>query len=300
MPLFPASQSTSQPITRSSNPPPTHPLHAIVIQLAAQGAGTLPGSVGELAHAAFYAAIREVDPGLAQQMHDAQQRSAFSLSPLYGYWQSPKDKQIHVSVGQPGWLRVGLLEPTLFAAFTRHLLTSARPTFRLGDVTFAITEALGSPGSHPAVGYTTLAELGAMGPADRWTLEFQSPTAIRWGSADSGSRRVEVFPLPRMAVAGLRTRWDRWTGDDWGRDFEEWVERNVTVERVWEWRTSLFPYKRQRYVGGEGKLSYRLLDRSDEAKAAHLNRLLHLAFYTGIGYKTTHGMGVVKVQGPGS
>jgi len=42
-------------------------------------------------------------------------------------------------------------------------------------------------------------------------------------------------------------------------------------------------------------VTWRLLDSRDAARAAHLNRLLHLAFYTGIGYKTTHGLGQVRL-----
>ncbi|HRJ41872.1 MAG: CRISPR-associated endoribonuclease Cas6 [Caldilineaceae bacterium] len=272
-----------------------HTLHALVVNLIAQNGGTLPGNVGELGHAAFYAAIQAVDPALSARMHEADERSAFSLSPLYGYWQSPQDGKIHVSQGQPGWLRVCLLEPELFAVFTTHLLTSARPTIHLGDVHFAITDALGNPVSHPWAGYTTLDDLAALPPAERWILEFESPTAIRWGKSDNGSRRVELFPLPRMAIAGLRSRWDKWTGEQWGRDFEEWVERNVIIERVWDWRSERFVYRGQNYVGGVGKLSWRLLDSRDKERAAHLNRLLHLAFYTGVGYKTTHGLGQVRL-----
>ena len=44
------------------------------------------------------------------------------------------------------------------------------------------------------------------------------------------------------------------------------------------------------------QLAWRLLDNGDRERAAHLNRLLHLAFYTGIGYKTTHGLGQVRVS----
>lgn len=47
--------------------------------------------------------------------------------------------------------------------------------------------------------------------------------------------------------------------------------------------------------GGYGKLEYRVLDARNQANVAHLNRLLHLAFYTGIGYKTTHGLGQVRL-----
>jgi CRISPR-associated endoribonuclease Cas6 len=273
-----------------------HTLHALVMKLMAQQSGTLPGSVGELAHAALYGAIQAVDPALAQAVHDAEGRKPFSLSPLFGYRTRAKSQGISVTQGQEGWLRVGLLEPELFQAFASHLLTTARPTIRLGDISFAVSEVLGNPASHPWAGYTTLDALGQLGPTDSWILEFHSPTAIRWGNADNGRRRVEVFPLPRMAINGLRKRWDDWTGEKWGRDFEEWVERNVIVERVWRWETRPFLYKRQRYVGGVGKIGYRLLDDGVPEKAAHLNRLLHLAFFTGIGYKPTHGMGMVHVN----
>ena len=178
----------------------------------------------------------------------------------------------------------------------QHLLGSSRPSIRLGSVHFAITEVLGSPGSHPWVGYTTIEQLQALDERpSRWTLEFESPTAIRWGQADDGTRRVEVFPQPRPAIAGLRSRWDKLTGETWGRDFEEWVERNVAVGRIWHWETEPFPYRKQTYVGGLGKLEYRCLDTSNGANVAHFNRLLHLAFFTGIGYKTTHGLGQVRL-----
>jgi CRISPR-associated endoribonuclease Cas6 len=278
----------------------TQSLHALVINLIAQEDGILLGTVGELAHAAFYAAVQAIDPPLAQQMHDAQQRSAFSLSPLYGYWQSPQDGRIHVRQGQEGWLRLGLLDDRLFALFTQHLLTSSRPTLRLGPVHFAISQVYGAPRPegprHPWVGYTTLADLRALHETpDRWTLQFESPTAIRWGEADNRTRRVELFPQPRMAIAGLRTRWDRLTGETWGRAFEEWVERNVVVSRVWHWQTRPWVFQQQRYLGGVGQLEYRLLDPRQGEHVAHLHRLLHLAFYTGIGYKTTHGLGQVRL-----
>lgn len=277
----------------------TQSLHALVIKLSAHAAGILPGTVGELAHAAFYGAVQAVDPVLSVQMHDAQERSAFSLSPLYGYWQSPADQRIHVSQGQEGWLRLGLLDDRLFAVFMQHLLSNSRPTLRLGPVAFAIHEVFGAPGSHPWVGYTTLDELRALtATPNQWTLEFASPTAIRWGEAENKSRRVELFPQPRMAIAGLRTRWDRLTGDTWGRAFEEWVERNVVVSRIWQWQTQAFGFQKQSYVGGLGRLDYRLLDASHAANVAHFNRLLHLAFYAGIGYKTTHGLGQVRLLQP--
>lgn len=279
-------------------------LHAIVINLIAQEAGTLPGTVGELAHAAFYAAVEAVDPALATQIHDAQERKAFSLSPLYGYWQSPQDGRIHVNAGQPGWLRLGLLDEELFAVFMQHILysgiTGGAAGIRLGRIPFTITEALGAPGSHPWVGYTTWAGLSSLHEEpQRWVVEFLSPTAIRWGEADNKVRRVEIFPTPRLAIASLRTLWDRTVGQSWGRDFEEWVERNIAVGRVWHWQSEPFRYQKQTYVGGVGKLEYRVLDGRNRDNVAHFNRLLQLAFYAGVGYKTTHGLGQMRIVSSG-
>ena len=274
----------------------TTALRALVLDLSALDEGVLPVLAGELAHAAFYAVVQSVDPALSQQMHDAQGRSAFALSPLYGYWASPYDRKVKVNAGQPGWLRVCLLEDRLFEVFQEHLLNSPLPTIRLGDVRLAMRHVYGAPGSHPWCGFTTLDELRSMtATPTRWKVDFASPTAIRWGEADNKARRIEVFPQPRMAIAGLRSRWDKLTGDTWGREFEEWVERNVIVSAVRRWQMESFTYQRQRYKGGVGTLEYEVLDASNSANVAHLNRLLHLAFYTGIGYKTTMGLGQVKI-----
>ncbi|MCB0044309.1 MAG: CRISPR-associated endoribonuclease Cas6 [Caldilineaceae bacterium] len=271
-------------------------LRAVILKLTALDGGELNSTVGELGLGAFYAAIDAADPSLATQIHDAQNRKAFSLSPLYGITPG-RGGRITIRTGDEARLRLGLLDDRLFAAFIRQLLAQRLPAIRLGAVRFAVTEVLGAPESDPWAGYTTMGDLARLGyPPDRWTLEFASPTAIRWGKADDGTRRAELFPLPRMAVAGLRSRWDALTGDTWGRDFEEWVERNVIVSRVERWRTQPFPYRRQTYLGGLGSLEYRLLDARDQAAAAHLHRLLHLAFYTGIGYKTTHGLGQVRLR----
>ena len=274
----------------------TTALRALVLDLTALDEGVLPVLAGELAHAAFYAIVQSVDPALSQQMHDAQGRSAFALSPLYGYWRSPYDRKVKVNAGQQGWLRISLLDDRVFEVFQEHLLHSALPTIRLGEVRLAITHVYGAPGSHPWCGFTTLDELRRVrAPPTLWALEFASPTAIRWGEADNQARRIEIFPQPRMAVAGLRSRWDKLTGETWGREFEEWVERNVIVGTVRRWQMESFTYQRQRYRGGVGALEYHVLDAGHADNVAQLNRLLHLAFYTGIGYKTTMGLGQVRI-----
>ncbi len=291
--------TTSTTSTASSSARPAglpQALRALVLRLQARQNGRLDSPVGELANAAFYDLVRRADPALAQALHDGQHRKAFALSPLFGFAQNFQADQIPVQAGGEGWMRVAILDDALFRTFIGHLLDASRPTLRLGSVDFQIVQVLGSPGSHPWVGYLPLADLRNLSPAgDTWTLTFASPMAIGMGKSDAGRRRMELFPHPRAVVAGLRARWDAWSGEAWGRDFEEWVERNVVVSRVWNWRTVVFRYRRQHYVGGIGKVEYRLLGDPADERAVHLHRLLHLAFYTGVGYKTTHGLGMVRI-----
>jgi CRISPR-associated endoribonuclease Cas6 len=273
-----------------------HPLRSLVLKLTALMSGHLTGAVGELAHAAFYATIRAVDPVLSARMHDEQTRSAFSLSPLHGFASSENRSMTKLHPGQSGWLRIGILDTHLFQTFMDYILNASSPVLHIGQTQLVITEVLGTPESHPWAGYTTLEELARVQEVRwRWVLEFASPTAIRWGEAGNGVRRVEVFPMPRMALAGLRSRWDKLTGETWGREFEEWVEQNVVVGRIWRWETATVAFQRQHYTGGMGKLEYRLLDTSHTVAARHLHRLLQLGFYTGIGTKTTHGLGQMRL-----
>lgn len=275
-------------------------LFSLVLNLTALNPGVLNGAAGELSHAAFYAAVQAVDPALSQRMHDAQERAAFTLSPLYGYWRSPQDKLIRINTGQPGFLRVTLLDDELAGIFLRAMQRPPLPVLRIGDVELGVIGALGAPGSHPWSGYTTLQELAALDEAaDAWTVEFASPLAINWGKLPNGNRRTLTFPMPRIAIAGLRTRWDKLTGSTWGLAFEEWVERNIVVSRVHYWRNESFRFQQQNFTGGVGKLDYQVLNPSPHANVVHFERLLRLAFYTGIGYKTTYGLGQVRLRSPG-
>ena len=76
------------------------------------------------------------------------------------------------------------------------------------------------------------------------------------------------------------------------------MERNVAVGTIWHWQTESFSFQKQNYRGGIGKLEYRVLDGSNADNVAQMHRLLAMAFYTGIGYKTTLGLGQVQVWIP--
>ena len=271
-------------------------LNAIVVNLIATHDGRVPLTQGALAHAAFLDLVHAADPDLADRLHDSGARQPFTLSPLRDLPGAHPDEDCYrLRAGHRASLRLTLLDPDLFMAFLRRLL-AAGPDLRLriGDVTFAVESAIGAPGSHVWAGYTTAGELRERAGAEpRIRLFFASPTAINLGQKDAAKQRMILIPAPRFIFGALRGTWNRSTGDEIPLAFETWVDDFVFVREVRNWQTAVYQLKRGVHPGGFGDVTFEALDHH----AVHLrtlNLLADFAFYSGIGSKTTMGMGQAR------
>ncbi len=273
----------------------TLPFAAIVANLIAVEDGRLPLTQGALAHAAFLDLVRAAEPGLAERLHDSGTRQPFTVSALRDLPGRPDGDGRRVAAGSRAALRLTLLDPALFAVFLGRLL-AAGPDLRLciGGLAFAVESALGTPGSHPWAGYTTAGELRSAAAADRCIrMLFASPTAVSLGAQGPARQRMVLLPIPRYIFAALRGAWNRLTGDEIPMAFEVWVEEYVFVREVRRWQTAVFQLKRGTYPGGYGDVTFEALD-DDPANLRALNLLADFAFYSGVGTKTTMGMGQAR------
>lgn len=276
-------------------------LYALVIRLAAARDGRLRATQGHLAHAAFLDMLRQVDAPLAERLHSGRGRKPFTVSALEGFGRA-RDSRLSVEGGQEGWLRVTLLDPRLFAAFIAFFLRgNPRVALRLEQTEFQVSEVLSTPGSHPLAGYDSLAGL-----RDRWeataltaahstiALDFRSPTAFSLRGGPGAGRRMHVLPDPPLVFGELAGYWDGLTGDDTQAAVRDFAARDVVVSR-YELATHMGDYGGGRLqVGFAGRVAFNILSPSHPDLTRHLNRLADLAFFTGLGSKTTMGMGQVR------
>jgi CRISPR-associated endoribonuclease Cas6 len=283
-----------RPIMSDLHPPD---LYALIIRLSAVHPGRLRATQGHLAHAAFLDMLRQVDAELAQSLHDWNGRKPFTLSPLHGFGQ-PQGGHITVGIGQEGWLRLTILEPAVFQTFIRYVLHGdGRLTVRLDNLSFQVSEILGTIGSHPLAGATSLAalhqqwETADLQPAHRHiTLRFDSPTAF--SRKNLAHRHMVVLPDPVLVFGQLATYWDDLTGSETAEAVRHCAAESVVVARH-QIATRMYAYRQSKHVGFTGRVTFELLDRDNLELIRHLNRLTDLAFYTGVGSKTTMGMGQV-------
>ncbi|GAB4459565.1 MAG: hypothetical protein Kow0070_14690 [Anaerolineales bacterium] len=292
-------------------------LYSSVIKLLALHPASLEYSGGQHAHAAFLEIVRQVDPALSQALHENRGKGArqpFTISPLMGLPHPHRASQtsevlktsevsaVHLREGWECWLRVTMLNETLFRYFIEYFLKAegkTLPKIRLGDAHFAVSEILTTPGVHPWAGFTTLEDLQKRldepAPA-QIAFEFVSPTSFKLQD-----ERVELLPLPRRVFGNLATAWkalrpgsgQALTGEDMVRAVEEYAEQNLQLQwNRMEKRALIIKHHPQ--LGMVGPAVYHFRRPEDTPLARALNLLADLAFYTGIGRKTAQGMGMVR------
>lgn len=274
-------------------------LYATVFKLVAETSGTLPANSGYLTHAAFLDLVRQVDPALSGHFHDANERKPYTVSPLLGHG-SLVDGLIRVGAGQEVWMRISLLDSRLFQVVAAYLMEGGvLPGLRLQNISFQVAEALTTPRSHPRAGYADVRELAqhwqeAKSIPETVTLRFLTPTAIRQDNWPDGKKRYLLTPDPVLLWHGVRRQWGLAGGDDPGKDYDAWVAESVGVI-AHDIKTRLLHFPDYDQVGFEGWATFRAVSR-DHQKLALWRTLADFAFFCGVGYKTSMGMGQVEVR----
>jgi CRISPR-associated endoribonuclease Cas6 len=269
-------------------------LHSIVLKLTPTREARVRATMGHQAHAAFLRTVRESDPALAEVLHAPNlPLRPFTVSPLQGAPRA-RDGWIQLAPGQEYWLRFTVLYPPIFERFmARFLHGKGRPVIRLGQALLLIKEILTTPGSHPWSGYISWAQLAAEArPEPEITLAFASPTAFGFGQREWG-KKVVVLPQPELAFGSLARSWNSLAPlplqVDW-KALGAYVEEHVVVKRLHGLETHMLRFRSAPQVGFVGQVTYGLMA-DNEAARCQLNGLADLAFYAGVGMKTTMGMG---------
>ena len=283
-------------------------LYSSVIKLTNLHPVTLIGDGGQHAHGAFYAIIAKVDPALARYLHDElkNKRKPFTLSPLMGLPKSFRHEgkigdEAYLRDGWQCWLRVTILDDTLFKTFIDYFMDpnpssfqkakwrGTLPEIRLGDAHFCVSEILTTPGSHPWAGYSSVDDLQEKldEPApQKFKFELFTVTSFKMQNEN-----VETLPKPERVFGNLAGAWRQLTGENHVQIIEEYAEKNL-VAGNYHLKMERTLLHNNHQLGAVGQVEFIRTNKEDTPTARALNLLADLAFYTGLGRKTTHGMGM--------
>lgn len=283
-------------------------LHPIEEGLVALGAGNQ-------VQAAFLNMVRQGDPALAEWLHTPNQRRPYTLGLLQGFNHlSPeqveeamvKNLGVTVKPGQTYWLRITMLDATVFGSFTRYLIMNPRSlVLRIGNAKFEISRLLSTPESQNSAqswaSYSSFAELHTQSAAQkRYCFEFATPTAFSQGQKSWG-KQLHLFPEPALVFESLARQWESFAPATLrlanhgltSRQIAAWCEEQVIVLR-YTLETRYLPSSKFGQSGFQGNIVYEVKGAPTAPEAQWLSSLARFALFSGVGYKTTMGMGQTR------
>jgi CRISPR-associated endoribonuclease Cas6 len=283
-------------------------LFSVLLRLHPIEAGWVPPSSGSQAHAAFLDIVHQNDTVLAEQLHQPNQRRPFTVGLLQGFnylsaaqldEAITKNQKVQVLPGQVYWLRITMLDSRLFGMFIQHLI------IRLGEARFEVSRLIGSPdpnnAANPWTAYSSFAELGAFTPVQRYyEFEFATPTAFSMGQQRWG-KLMKLLPEPAYVFESLAKQWEAFApehlrmavNDLTARHLASWCEESLIVTR-YALETRYLPSSKFAQAGFQGKIMYEMKGIQSSPEAAWLTPLAHFALFSGVGYKTSMGMGQAR------
>lgn len=221
-------------------------------------------------HGLLFKALKEADPQEASWLHDHDAPKPFSLAPLYA------------EGGVLAGIRLGAVSPRAAQLFVRawewrrergRMQDIGHQSFRVGEVISAA-----GPG---------WADLVNAPPVRRVELEFLSPTTFRQGPGH--------LPLP-VPYNVFSWPWRVWRAyappADLPEEWLEWCRQEVFVTDVHIDTVPIQITRESALAGFVGRARFET-NKGTRAQLSLLHALAHLAVYTGVGHKTTMGMGAV-------
>lgn len=266
--------------------------YSIALELIAHHEACLPITMGHLAHALFLNLIKRFDQELSARLHDEPTSRPYTISPLLGGERG--NRYLFLRQNQPCYLRITLLDNGyLWHALQGYFLKAGPITVHLGESNFQLTRMLFTPHTGPAgwVDSTDIQTLLSLPAPQEIMLTFCSPTAF-----SLSDHQFQLFPEPAFVWESLLRSWNRATPEYLSMDklaLGDCIRRSISVTSC-TLETAFLHFPKHAQKGFVGQCTYRFT--GDHPLLANLTTLAAFAYYAGVGYKTTMGMGQVRVE----
>lgn len=261
---------------------------------------------GRHLHALFLTLVSSVDKELGDRLHSQNKDKAFTLSPIQvnsgqlviknplkkqgrrgGEMLLQCDRSSAIPAETACWWRISLLDDALFSNLTKLWLNlNPSQPWHLGAADLYVTSVLGTAQStQPWANFAPYSQIYEMASESDRTIYFQlcTPTAFRQGKFDS--------PLPTVECVfrSLLARWNTYSQIPLSIEIFEYLfpsSFQISSEAV--------KIYNGHFIGCIGDITFRILGDPDLSVIKQINALADFALYSGIGRKTTMGMGMVR------
>lgn len=270
-------------------------LYSLVVRFCPRADLVPHNDLGRGLHGLFFRLLSRVDCRYAHRIHKSQGLKPFTVSPVSFVARPLPSPPAVFPAGRLCQVRFTLLEDRPFANLAeRFVIDRGEDRLDIHRTPIDIDSILvvDNP-KEPWAGYANHLDLWDQAqPTNRITLQFVSPTTFRQGNKNM------PLPVPRLVFGSLATRWNHFCQQpELHPDILGYVDQHV-YPVAHDLSTVLLDYGGgQKYVGFTGTCTFGLNPpKNDEALelARQVAVLADFAFFSGVGQKTTMGMGQTR------
>ena len=263
----------------------TEALTAIVLELQPLEDTSIPLSHGVFAYAAALDLLGRLDIELPKRIHDPAHNKPITVSSVQGgFREGYSFKLLRNRIYR--WRLTGLNKAV---SSQLNQLSPELGNIRLSNAIFRILNVRSDARDDSDTGQTTYANLLELWKTNdlpsTFHIEFRTPTTFRQND-------FEVpFPTPHLVFGSLAKTWNTYAPQKLG-DVTA-VLKDMIMLSNWRGETRRVELGSRRTVGFIGHFTYRVAENLPEVRRL-LGLLADYAFYSGIGWQTTHGLGQTR------
>lgn len=266
-------------------------LISIVLTLTSPTDATIPANLGRANYAATLALLQQLDPALGPALHDGDGPKPLTCSDLLNA-RSHRDL-LQIRAGESYYVRVTGLTLLASQALEAALLASPPTTWTVANQPFMVNRVCRDADADPWSGHTTYETLAtaqllqANSLPRKVSLLFHSPTSFQ-----SKGMHIPV-PLPNLVFGSLVDRWNTFSPVTLSPEVRRFGEELVALSNYRLESQVVLQKGGSPLIGGVGRATYTALG-GDRYWLATMQMLADFALYSGVGVKTTIGMGQVR------
>jgi len=278
--------------------------YAIVIHAFPKTDLPLTHAQGKVLHGFFYEILQKASVARGDEIHDATGLKPFSTALLLSERQRRAEG---IRAGEEIKVRFTFLDDSLYPLLARYFLSAPDLSFELVRTEVTVARILSTPQSGEEwAGCASFAEIYEQASEEEklFSFQFVSPTFFKRGGGPAYPDLIVPLPLPDLLFGSLLRNWNQFSLTPFADEallkdiFAHHVE--ITHHRITSQLARLVfhkgdgTYRTTSFPGFIGTCSFRLLELHDSRIVKTFNTLANLAFYAGIGAKTTMGFGVTR------
>lgn len=264
-------------------------LVSIVFEIKPSDDVKIPATHGKLLHAMFLDLVKRADSKLSDELHQPAKIKPFTISPIIGPTPSDREGDITLLKDKEYRFRVTGFE----TGISNALMNVKADKLVIKDNEFDVLNILKSDGADKR-GWARITTFEALynewiekQPSRHFGLKFYSPTTFRKG------KKNEPFPIPRLIFHGLVNKWNKYSPIHLGENLIAIVEEGVLLSKCTDLKTKMHSFGEYEQVGFVGECAFTMTIKEPIwIKIIHM--LADFAFFAGVGYHTTMGMGQVR------